>query len=234
MGRPKWVAFRVGWRTFAADNGLEKGDFLVFTLVGKSEFSVKIFDSKTCLEKECALTATNTGCYDSRSPVLVEKRKQREDEDNAAELKRICFYSNEGMQMESTSDPTLDIFRNGSTAHHRRPKLQHYSAASSPIPHRECNLLDLNAQPLYLLQNSANGAEKDSAEVHNHLMDVVGARTLQGYASGVVYQPHPLSIRSQDIGEDGLNLQGLPKSQVYLNSMETWKLGYDDMLIAVG
>ncbi|KAG0571393.1 hypothetical protein KC19_VG008300 [Ceratodon purpureus] len=201
VGRPKWVAFRVGWRTFAADNCLEKGDMLVFTLIGNSEFSVKVFDSRTCLEKESSLTATNTGCYDSRSPVLLgEKRKYKEDDEHPPVLKRICVYENEGMHL-GNKDQAVKSFRNGNGLHQSRSKLATFSSAACVLQ-RECTLLDLNSKPLCIHQNSPSDCGRSYPEVHPQLLDAVGARTLQEYPSGILYQPHPISIRSHNVGAD--------------------------------
>jgi hypothetical protein len=112
IGRPKWVAFRVGWRTFAADHDLEKGDILVFTHTGKSQFSVKIFDNKTGTEKLSAREARNTGIFDSRtSPVLGEKRKERDEEEMELQLhmKKLCFDIAEGGIMDE--NPPTASFR---------------------------------------------------------------------------------------------------------------------------
>lgn len=205
VGRPKWVAFRVGWRTFAADNGLEKGDLLVFTLIGKSEFSVKVFDSKTCLEKESAVTATNTGCYDSRSPVQSDKRKQRDDEENSiphADTKRISLHRDRRAQM-GESEQTLERFRTETTQiHHRQAKSQSVSWPNAPAFQAQPPLLDLNSQPLYLLPCTASEGNRNFLEVQNQLLDVVHARTIQGFASDFVYQPHPISVRSLDVAGD--------------------------------
>ncbi len=108
IGRSKWVAFRVGWRTFAADHDLEKGDILVFTLTGKSEFSVKIFDNKNGTEKLSALEARNTGIFDSRtSLVLGEKCKERDEEEMELQLhmKKLCFDIAEGGIMDENPSP---------------------------------------------------------------------------------------------------------------------------------
>jgi len=60
---------------------LEKADILVFTLTGKSQFCVRIFDNKTGTGKLSALEARNTGIFDSQtSLVLREKCKERDDE----------------------------------------------------------------------------------------------------------------------------------------------------------
>ena len=210
VGRPKWVAFRVGWRTFAADNCLEKGDMLVFTLIGNSEFSVKIFDSRTCLEKECSLTATNTGCYDSRSPVLLgEKRKQKDDE-SPSELKRICLNEN-GVHF-GNSDQALKSFRNGNGWQQSRSKMSTCSSATR-ISHGECALLDLNSKPLFIQRNPTCDSGKSFPEVNHQLVDAVDTLTFQEYPSGIVYQPHPISIRSHAV-EDEYNPQGHFKAQV--------------------
>lgn len=212
VGRPKWVAFRVGWRTFAADNCLEKGDMLVFTLIGNSEFSVKIFDSRTCLEKESSLTATNTGCYDSRSPVLLgEKRKHKDDDENPSELKRICLYENEGLHLRN-NDQVLKSFRNGSGLQQSRSKLLTFSSAAR-IPQRECPLLDLNSKPLFIHQNPPSDSGRSFPDVHHQLLDAVDARTFQEYSSGIVYQPHPISIRSLNVGAE-CGPQAQSKAQV--------------------
>lgn len=202
----------MGWRTFAADNCLEKGDMLVFTLIGKSKFSVKIFDSRTCLEKESSLTATNTGCYDSRSPVLLgEKRKQRDGCENVAELKRICLNEN-GAQL-GNNDQALELFRNGNALQQSGAKISIFSSAAALISQRKCPLLDLNSKPLNIHQNPTNDGGNNFPEVNQQLLDAVDARTLQEYnASGVVYQPHPISIRSHDVEEECS--QGQLKPQV--------------------
>lgn len=202
VSRPKWVAFRVGWRTFAADNCLEKGDMLVFTLIGKSRFAVKIFDCRTCLEKESSLTATNTGCYDSRSPVLLgEKRKlQRDGSDTTTtDLKRICLSTGE--------NNNLDEFpRNGNGPGLPPPKALSMFNSILQTSQRKCSLLDLNSKPLSIQHHHPppcdSSGRSSFPEVNQQLLDAVDDRSLQEYASAVVYQPHPISIRSHDFDDE--------------------------------
>ncbi len=75
----------------------------MFTLTGKSQFSVKIFNNKTGTEKLSALEARNTGIFDSQtSLVLGEKHKERDEEEMELQLhmKKLCFDIAEGGIMD--------------------------------------------------------------------------------------------------------------------------------------
>jgi hypothetical protein len=136
IGRPKWVAFRVGWWTFAADHDLEKGDILVFTLTGKSQFSVKIFDNKTGIEKLSVLEPRNTGIFDSRtSPVLGEKRKERDEKEMELQLqmKRLCFDIAEGGIMDENPPlQALESLCSGESKHAQDSSRGKAEALDSP------------------------------------------------------------------------------------------------------
>lgn len=61
------VLFKKGWESFAKDQSLEFGDFLVFSYDGVSRFSVTIFAKDGCKKDLGVFTATD------RSRVSVEK-----------------------------------------------------------------------------------------------------------------------------------------------------------------
>jgi hypothetical protein len=67
--------YQFGWKAFATDIGLKKGDQLLFTLIAKSHFNVRVFD-------ESGLEYSSLEDKGNAVTTADHKRKKREDSDD--------------------------------------------------------------------------------------------------------------------------------------------------------
>lgn len=90
------VSFTIGWDSFANDQSLEFGDFLVFSFDGDKRFSVTIFGKEGCKKSIGVVTATDRSSSsrvsDEKEPIVkpvsccCTKPENRVDK-----RKRICY-----------------------------------------------------------------------------------------------------------------------------------------------
>jgi hypothetical protein len=98
--------YQFGWKAFATHIGLKKGDQLLFTLIAKSHFNVRVFD-------ESGLEYSSLENKGNAVATADRKRKKREDSDDEILDSKSCHdVHNSGGDEKFTSEqqPTVRSF----------------------------------------------------------------------------------------------------------------------------
>ncbi|XP_074294697.1 uncharacterized protein LOC141622568 [Silene latifolia] len=101
------LAFQKGWRNFALDHNIERGDLLVFCHVGNSRFLVEIYGKSGCQKK---VTGMNNNRTEATKTSLSKKRpSQSFDEqsfhEESAPKRHKSSYAFPGPNMDVTPRP---------------------------------------------------------------------------------------------------------------------------------
>ena len=75
-GHGKFAFTSAGWRRFVTDNGVVKGDILIFSLTAISEFLVYIFDSQGLLKAPPTLQPSKSCKVSQRIQGVLTKKHQ--------------------------------------------------------------------------------------------------------------------------------------------------------------
>ena len=130
------VGFRLGWHAFIADNKLQRGDQLLFTLVAKSRFTVHVFNRLGLETAAPPVTKTEP------TVSVNGKRKREESEDEGPEQSESeddsddSEYESPENESEAPSDSPSETGRTGNNSRVKREKLDeeeqsYYSQKSS-------------------------------------------------------------------------------------------------------